>query len=407
MTCHDGFTLNDLVSYDAKHNEANGEDNRDGSDENLSWNCGVEGPTDDPAIERAARPAGQEPPRLRPAVARRADAARWATRCGGRRAATTTPTATTTRPRWFDWTGRRAARRRPPLHRRRSSASAGGLVDAARRARRTPASSTCCASASTRVERGPDRPARPGRRLAQHRADRPRRRPAPCTSSSTPTGSRSTSSCPTLETGMAVAGGGSSTRPRCAGRHRRATFARRRPVTGATYRAEPRSVVLLAGRRTAATALDAAGRDMSGAERKRMADAGPPGERLARGQPVVRVGPVPLRARLGLACARTTAPSGDAWNSFPHDHARSRAYRWNEDGMAGMTDVFNRLSLALVAVERQRPDPQGADVRADQRRGQPRRGRQGVLVVPRRRPEQRLAALALPLPAGRVPVRAT
>ena len=51
VTCHDGFTLNDLVSYDVKHNEANGEANRDGSDHNLSWNCGAEGPTDDPAIE--------------------------------------------------------------------------------------------------------------------------------------------------------------------------------------------------------------------------------------------------------------------------------------------------------------------------------------------------------------------
>ena len=52
VTCHDGFTLNDLVSYDRKHNEANGENNRDGADDNRSWNCGVEGPTDDPAIER-------------------------------------------------------------------------------------------------------------------------------------------------------------------------------------------------------------------------------------------------------------------------------------------------------------------------------------------------------------------
>ena len=52
VTCHDGFTLNDLVSYDSKHNEANGEDNRDGSNDNLSWNCGVEGPTDDPAVEQ-------------------------------------------------------------------------------------------------------------------------------------------------------------------------------------------------------------------------------------------------------------------------------------------------------------------------------------------------------------------
>ncbi|MFO0829726.1 MAG: glycogen debranching protein GlgX [Phycisphaerales bacterium] len=51
VTCHDGFTLNDLVSYAAKHNEANGEDNRDGSDWNHSSNHGVEGPTDDAAIE--------------------------------------------------------------------------------------------------------------------------------------------------------------------------------------------------------------------------------------------------------------------------------------------------------------------------------------------------------------------
>jgi glycogen operon protein len=51
VTCHDGFTLNDLVSYNDKHNEANGEDNRDGADTNFSWNCGVEGPTDDTAVE--------------------------------------------------------------------------------------------------------------------------------------------------------------------------------------------------------------------------------------------------------------------------------------------------------------------------------------------------------------------
>ena len=51
VTCHDGFTMNDLVSYNRKHNEANGEDNRDGTDANFSWNCGVEGPTDDPAVE--------------------------------------------------------------------------------------------------------------------------------------------------------------------------------------------------------------------------------------------------------------------------------------------------------------------------------------------------------------------
>lgn len=52
VTSHDGFTLNDLVSYNEKHNDANGEGNRDGHNENISWNCGVEGKSDEPAIER-------------------------------------------------------------------------------------------------------------------------------------------------------------------------------------------------------------------------------------------------------------------------------------------------------------------------------------------------------------------
>jgi isoamylase len=50
VTAHDGFTLRDLVSYNSKHNEANLEENRDGSDDNRSWNCGVEGETDDPEV---------------------------------------------------------------------------------------------------------------------------------------------------------------------------------------------------------------------------------------------------------------------------------------------------------------------------------------------------------------------
>jgi glycogen operon protein len=52
VACHDGFTLNDLVSYNYKHNEENGEGNNDGCEENRSWNCGIEGPADDPVIER-------------------------------------------------------------------------------------------------------------------------------------------------------------------------------------------------------------------------------------------------------------------------------------------------------------------------------------------------------------------
>src|SRR5215217_5524399 len=55
INCHDGFTLHDLVSYNHKHNEANGENNRDGMDENFSWNCGAEGETDDPGVRRLRR----------------------------------------------------------------------------------------------------------------------------------------------------------------------------------------------------------------------------------------------------------------------------------------------------------------------------------------------------------------
>ena len=50
ITAHDGFTLYDLVAYNEKHNDANGEGNRDGIDDNLSWNCGAEGETDDPDV---------------------------------------------------------------------------------------------------------------------------------------------------------------------------------------------------------------------------------------------------------------------------------------------------------------------------------------------------------------------
>jgi isoamylase len=52
VSCHNGFTLNDLVSYNHKHNEAKGEGNKDGANDNHSWNCGAEGQTNDPAAER-------------------------------------------------------------------------------------------------------------------------------------------------------------------------------------------------------------------------------------------------------------------------------------------------------------------------------------------------------------------
>ena len=73
VTCHDGFTLNDLVSYNQKHNEANGEDNRDGANDNTSWNCGIEGPTDDPAVEELRNRQVKNFLDRHHAVARRAD----------------------------------------------------------------------------------------------------------------------------------------------------------------------------------------------------------------------------------------------------------------------------------------------------------------------------------------------
>ena len=108
----------------------------------------------------------------------------------------------------------------------------------------------------------------------------------------------------------------------------------------------------------------------------------------------------------GARCARTTATSGDAWGYFPHDHARSRAYRWNEDGMAGISDVHHDLCLALALWNGRDPILKERMFGLTGPAGQPRRGRQGVLVVPRRPAQPRAAALALPLPAGRVPVRA-
>ena len=74
VTCHDGFTLNDLVSYNQKHNEDNGENNRDGMNDNLSWNCGAEGPVEDPAIEALQVSADQELPCLDHDRSRHSDA---------------------------------------------------------------------------------------------------------------------------------------------------------------------------------------------------------------------------------------------------------------------------------------------------------------------------------------------
>ena len=93
---------------------------------------------------------------------------------------------------------------------------------------------------------------------------------------------------------------------------------------------------------------------------------------------------------------------GNAWDYFPHDHARSRAYRWGEDGIGGIQRRPAAPLLRARALERRRPDPQGAAVRPHRAGGQSRRGRQGALLLPRRHADALLHAHALQVPAGGV-----
>ena len=92
---HDGFTLNDLVSYNDKHNEANGEDNHDGANDNDSWNCGWEGPTDDPGINALRRRQIKNALAML-LVSQGVPMILMGDEVAGRSTATTTPTATTT-----------------------------------------------------------------------------------------------------------------------------------------------------------------------------------------------------------------------------------------------------------------------------------------------------------------------
>ncbi len=94
--------------------------------------------------------------------------------------------------------------------------------------------------------------------------------------------------------------------------------------------------------------------------------------------------------------------NGDAWAHFPHDHARSRAYRWSEDGLGGLCDRHQILCLAVAVWNEQDRDPEGAGLRPDRARGQPRRGRQGDLLLRGRDADLQLPALSLPVPAAAV-----
>ena len=212
VTCHDGFTLNDLVSYDRKHNEANGEDNRDGANDNQSWNCGAEGPTDDAAIEALRNRqvknflalellAAGTPMLLMGDEVRRTQQGNNNAYC------------LDTELNWLDW---RLRERHADIHRfvkalttfrqRRDVVAEQGRLSLHQLLERA------------RVEWHGVALGRPdwGETLALpglHAAE-PARAFRPCTGCSTPTGSRWRSSCPPLPPRAASAGGAAST-PRC------------------------------------------------------------------------------------------------------------------------------------------------------------------------------------------------
>ena len=97
--------------------------------------------------------------------------------------------------------------------------------------------------------------------------------------------------------------------------------------------------------------------------------------------------------------------NGDAWSFFTHDQARSRAYRWGEDGLAGISDDKQRLCFALALWNGQGPDPQGAALRIDQQRREPRRGCEGVLLLPRQHADALVHEIPLQVPPGGVSLR--
>ena len=93
---------------------------------------------------------------------------------------------------------------------------------------------------------------------------------------------------------------------------------------------------------------------------------------------------------------------GNAWDYFTHDQARSRAYRWGEDGLGGNLRRQATAVLRAGVVERARPDPERAAVRAHQQRGEPWRGRQGILFLPRQHADALLHEVPLQVPAAGV-----
>ena len=130
------------------------------------------------------------------------------------------------------------------------------------------------------------------------------------------------------------------------------------------------------------------------------------GERLAhpRDKPGIgSSGGRTWRSAPGGTVREDYSATGEAWAHFPHEHARSRAYRWNEDGMAAICDRHQVLCFGIGPLERPRSDPQGTDVWFDVDRGEPRRGREGVLLLHRQHSDPLVHADSLQVSAGEYP----
>ena len=97
--------------------------------------------------------------------------------------------------------------------------------------------------------------------------------------------------------------------------------------------------------------------------------------------------------------------NGDAWGYFPHDHARSRAYRWGEDGIGGICDRHQHICFALALWNEKDPILKERLFGLTNPRRQPRRGREGVLLLPRRHADQFLSEISLQISAGGISLR--
>ena len=138
---------------------------------------------------------------------------------------------------------------------------------------------------------------------------------------------------------------------------------------------------------------------VSGAERERL------GQDTRREKNWKRWGPY-LSERQWGTVREDYSEGGTSWDYFPHDHARSRAYRWGEDGLLGITDREGRLCFALALWNGRDPILKERLFGLTRDRGEPRRGREGGVLLPRRRADPRLPEGALQVSAGRVPLRA-